>query len=53
MATTIPGPVVTEADLGRLAEHDAFRDPESVLTFVREHPEVVGPLLEAVEVMPR
>lgn len=53
MATTLPSTTATDADLDRLAEHYAFRRPDEVAAFVRTHPEVIGPLLEAVEVVPR
>ncbi len=53
MGTTVSAARATQADLDRLAEYYAFRDPAAVTGFVRDHPEVIGPLLEAVEVVPR
>ena len=53
MATTIPGTDAIEADLDRVAELYRFRNPDDVRAFLREHPEVVEPLLEAIEVIPR
>jgi hypothetical protein len=53
MEATVPAANATQADIDRLAKHYSFRDPEAVAAFVREHPEVVAPLLEAVAVVPR
>lgn len=53
MATTLPATTTTQADLDRLAEHYAFRRPDDVAAFLETRPEVVGPLLEAIEVVPR
>lgn len=53
MATTLPSTTATDADLDRLAEPYAFRRPDEVAAFVRTHPEVIGPLLDAVAVVPR
>jgi hypothetical protein len=52
MEATIPA-AATQADIDRLADHYTFRDAEAVVGFVRDHPAVVSPLLEAVEVVPR
>ncbi len=53
MATTSPPATTIETDLARLAEHYEFRNRDDIVDFVREHPEVVGPLLDGVEVVPR
>ena len=53
MEATAPATRVAQADIDRLAEFYAFRDPEAVTGFVRRHPEVIAPLLEAVAVVPR
>ncbi len=53
MATTSPATATSEAGLARLAEHYEFRNWDDIVDFVREHPEVVGPLLDGAEVVPR
>jgi hypothetical protein len=53
MGTPMPATSATKSDIDRLAVHYTFRDPEAVAAFVRDHPEVVPPLLEAAEVVPR
>ncbi len=53
MTTTVPAKQAIRVDFDRLAEHYAFRDPEAVVAFIRAHPEVVAPLLDAVAVIPR
>ena len=52
MAATVTA-TTTQADLDRLAAHYDIRDAAEVAAFLRDNPEVVGPLLEAVEVAPR
>jgi hypothetical protein len=53
MSLVAPRTQVAQAEIDRLAESYAFRDPAAVTDFVREHPEVVAPLLDAVAVVPR
>lgn len=50
---TVSATTTTQTDLNRLAEHYEFREPDAVIAFVRAHPKVVAPLLEAVDVVPR
>lgn len=53
MATTLPATTAPQTDLDKLAEHYAFRRSDEVAAFVAAHPEVVGPLLDAVAAVPR
>lgn len=53
MATTVSATTTSQIELDRLVEHYEFRGSDAVIDFVRAHPEVVGPLLEAVDVVPR
>ena len=53
MSATIPTPQSLQADIDRLAGLYELRDPTAVAGFVRRHPEVSGPLLEATRVVPR
>jgi hypothetical protein len=53
MATTLSATTASAADLARLADHRAFRRPDEVAALVTAHPEVIEPLFEAVEVVPR
>lgn len=53
MAATAPAATTTEVDIERLARIYEFRDPQTVIDFLHAHPEVVDPLLDAVDVVPR
>ena len=54
MATTTAAvPTDSPADLDHLARHHEFRGGNEVASFIRANPEVVAPLLEALEVVPR
>ncbi len=53
MATTVPAEQAVQSDIDLLGMHYTFRDPETVVAFVRAHPAVVTPLLDAVPVVPR
>ena len=53
MEATLPTVSVTQAGPERVARSYALRDAAAVLTFLHDHPEVVPPLLDAVEVVPR
>ena len=53
MEATAPATLSSHDAIAQLAAHYTLRDPDAIADFVRAHPEVVGPLLEAVEVLPR
>lgn len=53
MVTTVQTTTATENGMDLLAERFVFRDAPVIANFVRQYPDVVAPLLEAVAVIPR
>lgn len=53
MTATLPATTVTGSDFELLARSYEFRDPDAIVAFLHAHPEVIPPLVEAVEVVPR
>jgi hypothetical protein len=52
MATTASVTAVDDTVFDRLAAAYVLLDPALVTDFIRDHPEVVAPLLSAIEVVP-
>ena len=52
-ATVATLPTASPADIDHLARLYEFRGGDDVANFIRDNPEVVAPLLNAVEVVPR
>lgn len=51
--TTVQPTAAAHVDIDQIARFYDIREQAAVFDFVRDHPEVVAPLLEAVEVVPR